>query len=194
MAAKPSDESRRMGVPRLIQERNNQVLLTITTAHQPATDLGYLLRKNPARMQSFNQSFGAAHVFYPEATSERCTAALLLEVDPVGLVRNRRGPAGEGRSLEQYVNDRPYVASSFLSVAIADVFGSAMAGKSKERPELAEASLPLKATLSVLPCRGGEEFLRRLFEPLGYTVSARGYRLDDKFPDWGDSAYFSVAL
>jgi len=142
------------------------MLLTITTTHQPATDLGYLLRKNPARVQSFNQSFGAAHVFYPEATPERCTGALLLEVDPVGLVRNRRGPAGEGRSLQQYVNDRPYVASSFLSVAIADVFGSALAGKSKERPELAEAALPLKATLSVLPCRGGEEFLRRLFEPL----------------------------
>lgn len=170
------------------------MLLTITTTHQPATDLGYLLRKNPARVQSFTQSFGAAHVFYPEATSESCTAALLLEVDPVGLVRNRRGPAGEGRSLEQYVNDRPYVASSFLSVAIADVFGSAMSGKSKERPELAEAALPLKATLSVLPCRGGEEFLRRLFEPLGYTVSAKGYPLDNKFPDWGISPYFSVVL
>jgi len=170
------------------------MLLTITNTHQPATDLGYLLRKNPARVQSFNQSFGAAHVFYPEATSERCTAALLLEVDPVGLVRNRRGPAGEGRSLEQYVNDRPYVASSFLSVAIADVFGSAMAGKSKERPELAEAALPLKAGLSVLPCRGGEKFLRRLFEPLGYSVTARGYPLDDKFAGWGDSPYFSVTL
>src|SRR5436190_19237212 len=136
------------------------MLLTITTTHQPATDLGYLLRKNPARVQSFNQSFGAAHVFYPEATSERCTTALLLEVDPVGLVRNRRGPAGEGRSLEQYVNDRPYVASSFLSVAIADVFGSAMSGKAKEREDLVDAPLPLQAVLSSVPCRGGEMFLR----------------------------------
>jgi len=170
------------------------MLLTLTTTHQPATDLGYLLRKNPARVQTFAQSFGAAHVFYPEATPGRCTAALLLEVDPVGLVRNRRGPAGEGRSLEQYVNDRPYVASSFLSVAIADVFSSAMSAKSKERPELAETALPLKATLSVLPCRGGEEFLRRLFEPLGYSVSAKGYPLDNKFPDWGNSQYFSVTL
>jgi 3' terminal RNA ribose 2'-O-methyltransferase Hen1 len=170
------------------------MLLRITTTHQPATDLGYLLRKNPARVQTFSQSFGTAHVFYPEATAERCTAALLLEVDPVGLVRNRRGPAGNGRSLEQYVNDRPYVASSFLSVAIAEVFGSAMTGKSKERPELAEASLPLQATLSVLPCRGGEEFLRRLFEPLGYTVTAKNYPLDDKFTDWGASQYFTVTL
>ena len=170
------------------------MLLTITNTHQPATDLGYLLRKNPARVQSFAQNFGVAHVFYPEATSERCTVALLLEIDPVGLVRNRRGPAGEGRSLQQYVNDRPYVASSFLSVAIADVFGSAMAGKSKERPELTAAALPLKATLSVLPCRGGEAFLRKLFEPLGYTVTAKGNLLDNKFADWGDSAYFNVTL
>src|SRR5687767_8776822 len=109
------------------------MLLTITTTHRPATDLGHLLRKNPERVQSFDLSFGKAHVFYPEAGEWRCTAALLLEVDPVGLVRGRRGPAGEGRSLEQYVNDRPYVASSFLSVAIAEVFGSALAGKSKER-------------------------------------------------------------
>src|SRR5690348_3380880 len=143
------------------------MLLTITTTHQPATDLGYLLHKNPARLHSFALPFGEAHVFYPEANAERCTAALLLDVDPVGLVRNRRGPAGEGGTLEQYVNDRPYVASSFLSVAIADVFGSALAGKSKERPELVGKPLPLHATISALPCRGGEEFLKKLFEPLG---------------------------
>src|SRR5207245_120666 len=166
----------------------------ISTTHRPATDLGFLLHKNPARVQSFDLSFGAARVFYPEATDERCTAALLLDVDPVGLVRNRRGPAGEGRSLEQYVNDRPYVASSFLSVAIADVFGSALAGKSKERQELAETPLPFQATISVLPCRGGEGFLRRLFEPLGYKITVRGYPLDEKFADWGDSPYFTVTL
>jgi 3' terminal RNA ribose 2'-O-methyltransferase Hen1 len=170
------------------------MLLTITTTHTPATDLGYLLRKNPARVQSFPQSFGTAHVFYPEATSERCTAALLLEVDPVGLVRNRRGPSGEGYSLEQYVNDRPYVGSSFLSVTMGDVFGSAMTGKSKERQDLAETCLPLEATLAVLPCRGGEKVLRSLFEPLGYTVRARGYPLDSKFAHWGDSPYFTVTL
>jgi hypothetical protein len=97
-----------------------------------------LLRKNPARPQSFDLSFGRAHVFYPEASNERCTVALLVEVDPVGLVRNRRGPSGEGGALEQYVNDRPYAASSFLSVAIADVFGTALSGNSKERPELVD--------------------------------------------------------
>jgi 3' terminal RNA ribose 2'-O-methyltransferase Hen1 len=170
------------------------VLLTISSTAPPATDLGHLLRKHPGRVHSFDLSFGKAHVFYPESTDERCTAALLLDVDPVGLVRNRRGPAGEGRSLEQYVNDRPYVASSFLSVAIADVFSSAMAGKSKERQELVDAPLPLCATISVMPCRGGETFLRQLFEPLGYAVAARGYPLDDKFSNWGESPYFTVTL
>jgi hypothetical protein len=109
------------------------MLLTLTTTHAPATDLGYLLHKNPGRPQAFDLSFGRAHVFYPEATAERCTVALLLDVDPVALVRNRRGPGGEGFSLRQYVNDRPYVASSFLSVAIAQVLGSALGGTSRER-------------------------------------------------------------
>jgi 3' terminal RNA ribose 2'-O-methyltransferase Hen1 len=132
------------------------MLLTIRTTARPATDLGYLLHKNPARLQSFELSFGHAHVFYPEATDDACTAALLLDVDPVGLVRGRRGPPGEGGQLEQYVNDRPYVASSFLSVALAQVLRSAMAGQSKERPELAQAAIPLEARLAVVPCRCGE--------------------------------------
>src|SRR5215218_2258946 len=119
------------------------MLLTLTTTRRPATDLGYLLHKHPDRVQSFDLSFGRAHVFYPEATDARCTAALLLDVDPVGLVRKRGGPSGEGFSLRQYVNDRPYVASSFLSVAIAQVFGSALAGTSRERPELTKAPIPL---------------------------------------------------
>src|SRR5919206_522071 len=117
------------------------MLLTITNTQQPATDLGYLLHKSPYRVQSFPLSFGQAHVFYVEARAERCTAALLLDVDPVGLVRHGRGPSGAGRTLEQYVNDRPYVASSFLSVALARVFGSAMSGKSKSHEELAGSAL-----------------------------------------------------
>src|SRR2546430_16071076 len=108
------------------------MLLTITTTHQPATDLGYLLHKNPARLQTTELSMGKAHVFYPEAGPQRCTAALLLEVDPVALVRNRKGPGGDTGALKEYVNDRPYVASSFLSVAIAKVFGSAMGGRRSE--------------------------------------------------------------
>ncbi|NOJ78737.1 3' terminal RNA ribose 2'-O-methyltransferase Hen1 [Myxococcus xanthus] len=170
------------------------MLLTLSTTHHPATDLGYLLHKNPHRPQSFELSFGHAHVFYPEATEARTTVALLLEVDPVGLVRERRGPSGEGGVLEQYVNDRPYVASSFLSVALARTFRNAMSGSSKERPDLAGQPLPLVARLSVLPCRGGEPFLRKLFEPLGYTVTATRHALDETVPDWGPSRYFTVTL
>lgn len=170
------------------------MLLTITNHQAPATDLGYLLHKNPARLHSFELSFGNAHVFYPEATEHRCTAALLLDVDPVGLVRNRRGPAGEGGALDRYVNDRPYVASSFLSVAISQVFGTALGGRSKARPELADAELPLAATISVLPCRAGEEFIRNLFEPLGYKVTAQRHVLDERFPEWGESPYYTVEL
>jgi len=170
------------------------MLLTITTTHQPATDLGYLLHKNPSRLHSFELSFGRAYVFYPEASAERCTAALLLDVDPVGLVRNRKGPSGERGTLDQYVNDRPYVASSFLSVAIARVLASALGGRSKDRPELAATPIPLRAGISVLPCRGGEGFLRRLFEPLGYEIVAQRHSLDPMFPEWGESIYYDVEL
>lgn len=170
------------------------MLLTIRTTHAPAGDLGYLLHKNPARVQTFELSFGHAHVFWPELGDDAATAALLLDVDPVGLVRGRRGPAGDGGALEQYVNDRPYVASSFLSVAIAQVLRSAMAGTSKERPELAQAAIPLEAKLAVLPCRGGQPFLARLFEPLGYAVSATPHALDANEPEWGASRYFTVKL
>jgi 3' terminal RNA ribose 2'-O-methyltransferase Hen1 len=166
------------------------MLLTITTTHKPATDLGHLLHKHPERLQSFGLPFGQAHVFYPEATEARCTAALLLDVDPVGLIRRGvRFPR-----LDQYVNDRPYAASSFTSVAIARVFNSALAGKSSSHAELAATPIPLKAHLAVLPCSGGEGILRRLFEPLGYAVRATNHPLDETFPEWGDSRYFTVDL
>jgi 3' terminal RNA ribose 2'-O-methyltransferase Hen1 len=167
------------------------MLLTITTTHRPATDLGYLLGKNPARTQSFDLGFGQAHVFYPRADEEACTAALLLDVDPVGLVRGRGRGAG---GLDAYVNDRPYAASSFLSVALSRVMRSAMAGTSRERPELAASAIPLVAHVAALPCRGGEAFLRRLFEPVGYEVAAEAFPLDETRPDWGHSRYFAVTL
>ena len=170
------------------------MLLKITTTYAPATDLGYLLHKHPARVQTFALSFGQVHVFYPEATAERCTAALLLDIDPTGLVRNAGRASGSRFALEQYVNDRPYVASSFLSVAIAQVFSSALNGHSRDRAELVETALPLQAEIAVLPCRGGESVVRRLFEPLGYTLRLERYTLDTQFPDWGDSSYYTVQL
>lgn len=166
------------------------MLLTITLTQPPATDLGYLLHKSPGRIHTRPLSFGPSHVFYPEASDERCTAALLLDIDPVGLVRGRR----PGPSLEPYVNDRPYVASSFLSVALADQFGTAMNGRSKERQALADQALPFEVGIPVLPARGGDTLVRELFEPLGYAVVSAGYSLDAMFPSWGDAPYQGVTL
>ena len=167
------------------------MLLTIATTQAPATDLGFLLHKHPGRFQSYELSFGRAHVFYPEASDASCRACLLLDVDAVGMVRGK----GQGEGLlDQYVNDRPYVASSFLSVAISQVYGSALQGRCKDRPELAAGPLPLEARIDVLPVRGGEAFLRAVFEPLGYTVEAVRHRLDERFPEWGESPYYSVAI
>ncbi len=168
------------------------MLLTITTTHRPATDLGYLLHKHPDRVQSFALAFGQAHVFYPEASPDLCTAALLLEVDPVALSRRARGDAGF--ALLPYVNDRPYVVSSFMSVALARVLSSALGGSSKERDALVETPLPLKFILTALPCRGGEDVLARLFAPLGYSVEVTQHPLDEAFPDWGESRYFDLTL
>ena len=168
------------------------VLLTISTTYQPATDLGFLLHKHPERCQSFELSFGQAHVFYPEVSEERTSAALLLDVDPVGMVRGKSRE--QSFLLGQYVNDRPYVASSFLSVAISQVFGSAMSGRCKDRAELVKSPIPLTARIEVLPVRGGEGLVQRIFEPLGYTVETTRHPLDTQFPEWGESPYFSVTI
>jgi 3' terminal RNA ribose 2'-O-methyltransferase Hen1 len=170
------------------------MLLTITTTHTPATDLGFLLHKHPARIQTFDLSFGQAHVFYPEATAERCTAALLLDIDPIQLFRRRRGTTGSGFALDQYVNDRPYVASSFLSVAIAQVFGTALAGHCKNRPDLVDLEMPLTARISAISSRNGEELLYRLFSPLGYKTRIESHVLDKKFPEWGMSNVFGLQI
>jgi 3' terminal RNA ribose 2'-O-methyltransferase Hen1 len=178
------------------------VLLTITavatavagSSDWPATDLGFLLHKNPERVQSFEVSAGVAQVFYPVAGADRCTAALLLEVDPVGLVRGSRGPASEGFSLGQYVNDRPYAASSLLAGAMARVFRTAMTGRCDARPELAASAIPLQIQVPVLPCRGGSELAAQLFEPLGWEVAAEPIPLDETVPSWGSSRYVDLRL
>jgi 3' terminal RNA ribose 2'-O-methyltransferase Hen1 len=171
------------------------VLLTLTTTRAPASDLGYLLHKHPQKDQAFDVAVGTAHVFYPEVSDESCTAALLLDVDPIALVRGRKGgPSGEGFALGQYVNDRPYAASSMLAVALAKVFRTAMAGRCDARPDLAAAPLPLEIHVPALPCRGGPDMAARLFGPLGWAVDARTIPLDDHFPEWGDSRYVDLRL
>ena len=162
------------------------MLLTVTTTHSPATDLGYLLHKHPGRVQSFDVASGAAHVFYPEASQQRCTAALLLEVDPVALVR------GPGDSVTHYVNDRPYAASSLLAVAVKGVFGTALTGRCEARPALAARAIPLEIHVPALRCVGGAGLAARIFGPLGWTVSAAPVPLEPS--SWGDSAYVDLRL
>ncbi|NJM07114.1 3' terminal RNA ribose 2'-O-methyltransferase Hen1 [Candidatus Gracilibacteria bacterium] len=169
------------------------MLLTISTTHEPADELGYLLAKNPARVQSFAISFGNLHVFYPEASAERCTVALLLDIDPVALVRGRS--AGAEGLLDQYVKPTgPTVASSFLSVALAEVFGTALNGRSRERPELAATPIALEAQITALPVRGGPDMIERLFAPLGYNIRTEAVPLDPQFPEWGMSRYVKLTL
>jgi 3' terminal RNA ribose 2'-O-methyltransferase Hen1 len=170
------------------------VLVTLSTTHVPATDLGFLLHKNPARAQQVEVSTGTAHVFYPEADEHRCTVALLLEVDPIGLVRSARAGSAEGAALAQYVNDRPYAASSLLAVALGKVFASARRGVSRERPGLVDVALPLEVHVPALSCRGGAEMAHRFFAPLGWGVEATAVPLDETLPEWGDSRYVDLRL
>ncbi|NUO44536.1 MAG: 3' terminal RNA ribose 2'-O-methyltransferase Hen1 [Streptomyces sp.] len=172
-------------------------ITTTGTPERPATDLGYLLHKHPGKAQAFSTSYGRAHVLYPEARPERCTAALLLEVDAVALVRKGKSKGRGGApdaALAQYVNDRPYAASSLLAVALSGVFSSAMRGVCNARPERAAQSLPLRVEVPALPARGGPGLVRQLFEPLGWTVSVEPVALDAQFPEWGDSRYVRLEL
>lgn len=169
------------------------MLFTLTYKGQNATDLGYLLHKNPSRVQEFELPFGKVHLFYPEATDTRCTFAMLLDIDPISLSRveekgNRRSP------LEPYVNDRPYVASSYFTTTLSKVLSTALNGTCTKLPELVQTPLDLTAELSVLPSRGGEGLLRRLWEPLGYQLEVMRLPLDSTFPKWGDSPYYQVSL
>ncbi|AXE23479.1 3' terminal RNA ribose 2'-O-methyltransferase Hen1 [Streptomyces globosus] len=177
------------------------MFLTISTTgtpDRPATDLGFLLHKHPGKAQAFTTSHGTAHVFYPEAGDERCTAALLLEVDPVALVRRGQGKGRGGApdtALAQYVNDRPYAASSLLAVALRSVFGSALNGRCAARPDLVDEPRGLRIEIPVLPARGGPELVHRLFGPLGWDlVRPEPLPLDERFPEWGDSRYVRLVL
>lgn len=171
------------------------MIINITTTHYPATDLGYLLHKHPDRFQSVELSVGKAHIFYPEKSAERTTISLLLDIDPIDMVRGAKNMSGDGFSLGQYVNDRPYVASSFLSVALSKAFSSAMNGHCKNKPELVNEKLPFEVTIAAIPApKGGEILIRKFFEPLGYAVELTRHQLDTKFPEWGDSKYYTLQL
>lgn len=168
------------------------MLLTITYTGKNTTELGYLLYKNPYRPQMFDLNHGKAYVFYSEISDERTTAALLLDIDPIELARGKIGSAGGG--LFDYVNDRPYVSSSFMSTAISKVFGTAMTGRADSRQELSDSALHLTATIIMLPCRSEQDKLNSVFEPLGYEVSYETFVSDEQFPDWGKSKYVNLTI
>ena len=168
------------------------MLLTITYEGNNTLNLGYLLHKNPERAQQFELNFGKAYVFYPEVSDEKTTAALLLDIDPIDLARGKLGSREGG--LFDYVNDRPYASTSFMSTAISQVFGTAMSGRCKKKPELIDVPLKLTAKVYALRDNGNEELAKKLFEPLGYTASTERKVLDEKFPEWGNSPYIDLTI
>jgi 3' terminal RNA ribose 2'-O-methyltransferase Hen1 len=172
------------------------MLVTLSTTMPDATDLGFLLHKHPDKARSFSVAVGTALVVWPEATRERATVALLLDVDPIALVRGKakNSKAQDGFSLAQYVNDRPYATSSMLAVALGKVFRTAMTGRCDARPELAGRAVPLEVSVPAMASRGGAELVETLFAPLGWTVRATPIPLDPTIPAWGDSRYVDVAL
>lgn len=166
------------------------MLLTITYEGQNTQDLGYLLHKNPYRSQKFELNSGTAYVFYPEVSDERTTVALLLDINPIDLAKGKIGSKDGG--LFDYVNDRPYTASSFMSTAISRIFGTAMNGRCDKKQELADTPLNLTACIHMI--QGKDEFARKIFEPLGYTVKTSKTVLDSKFEEWGESPYIDIEI
>ncbi len=173
--------------------RMGRVFLTLTSTAPNASDLGFLLHKHPERMQQFALPMGLAHVFYPEASAQRCTVALLVEVDPIALAQDRRTHSS-GFVLGRYVNDRPYVASSLLAVALARVFATALRGQCVARPELVDEELPLSVHLPALPDGGVAGLIESLFEPLGWAVTRTEEPADPAVPYWGLSGLSDVRL
>ena len=168
------------------------MLLTITYEGQNTQELGYLLHKHPERAQQFELSYGKAYVFYPEVSDERTTAALLIDLDPLDLARGKVGSTDGG--LFDYVNDRPYASTSFMSTAIVRVFGTAMSGKCAKRQELADTPLKLTACIYSLKDNGDAELAEKIFAPLGYEVTVERTKLDGNFPEWGISPYIDLTI
>jgi 3' terminal RNA ribose 2'-O-methyltransferase Hen1 len=175
------------------------MLLNITTTHSNATDLGYLLGKHPDRWQTKELSFGLAHVFFPLAETQHCTASLLIDIDTTQEMRQARYDyngrnANVKAGFDQYVSDRAYVASSLLASAIAKVYGSALNGKCNTKPALPAQLLPLTLEITAVRLQGPAKLLYRLFEPLGYQVTYTQVPLDEAYPGWGKSPYYHLKL
>lgn len=151
-------------------------LRALADASYSARDLGFLLHKHPDHLHERDIAAGKVSIFYTQVDDALTTAVLYLDIDPVGLVRGKNQSDG---LLTQYVNDRPYVANSFLSVAIARSFGQSLSGKSKERQDLADQALPFEAKIVPVAAAGGSDVIQSLFEPLGYRVGATPLGADE---------------
>lgn len=169
------------------------MLLSITCEHEHSQELSWLFHKNPDKIQSFNIIAGKAFVFYPEYSDKKVKICLALDIDTVTLVRKLKLPL-DSHLLQHYVNDRPYVVSSFMSTAISNVFSSALNGNCKDKPELIDVIFPFEVEISVLKVIGGESLIKKFFEPLGYEVETESFNLDEKFENWGKSRYYKVKL
>ena len=148
-----------------------QIELTLNApegADYSARDLGYLLHKHPDHLHERDTGAGTAYIFFSEKDDAQSTAVLYLDIDAVELVRGKNKQS-DGL-LEQYVNDRPFVANSFMSVALGRSFAQTIAGKSKDRQALADRKLPLKVRIVPVALAGDEETVHRIFQPLGYDV------------------------
>ncbi|WP_051756722.1 hypothetical protein [Kitasatospora purpeofusca] len=176
-------------------------------AGRPATDLARLLHRRPDAVHRVATAFGEAHVFFPEADAERCTAVLLAEPDPEAPVRGRRGKARPPAVPDAHVGDSPYAASSVFAAVLRTVFPQPF-GQSPESPRPSESSadetLPLEIELPVVradrepepaaPGGGdGVALARRLFEPLGWRVEAAELP-SDAAPAAGGSPYLRLRL
>ncbi|MBA3824664.1 MAG: 3' terminal RNA ribose 2'-O-methyltransferase Hen1 [Ktedonobacterales bacterium] len=163
------------------------MLITLTAQAHDAPDLGYLFAKNPGSVFSRDFSAGRVWVFYPTVQADRITIALLTEIDPIALVRG-------SVTIDQYVNDRPYVASSLISVALGTAFASALAGSTKEHAERLTERIAWEIVIPVVACDAGADFITRIFAPLGYTVALDQLPLDPHLPSLGASDLFHVTL
>ena len=170
------------------------MLLTITHRGKDTQNLGYILFKNPNRPQEVKLNTGKAYVFYPKVSNEETTIALLVDINSLDLAKGEKGKEVQPQNLFDYVNDRPYAASSFLATAMHKVFGTAISGRGDEYQELADSKIDLTASIHMLPCPLDKEILNKIFQPLGYAVSYETFLLDEKFPQWGDSKYVNLNI
>ena len=155
------------------------MLLTITTTHGPATDLGYLLHKHPARFQSYDLSFGGRMSSTPRSDDDRCSACLLLDVDPVGIVRGKGAaegllvPVRQRSTLRRLVVPQRGDLAGLRLGAPGPVQGPAGADDDPD-PALGPAACHSRAGRRAVP--------EGVFEPLGYAVDAERHPLDERFP------------